>query len=63
MKKDVVLGNHYTPYPLRISEELMAKVKFIARDNKRSGNKQLEFIIEEFVKSYEEKHGEIITEI
>ena len=36
------------PYPLRIDEELMDKVKALAEEEGRSVNKQLEFIIKAF---------------
>ena len=52
-------GNYFQPFSLRISEELMEKVKLIAAKNKRSTNKEIEFILEEAVKSYEKENGEI----
>lgn len=52
-------GNYYTPFSLRISEELLAKIKFIAGQNKRSANKEIEFILEKFVDSYEKENGDI----
>lgn len=53
------MGNYYTPFSLRISEDLISKVKSIAKFNKRSANKELEFIIENYVKRYENENGEI----
>lgn len=52
-------GNYYTPFSLRISEELLTKIKFIAGQNKRSANKEIEFILEKFVDSYEKENGAI----
>ena len=46
-------------YSLRISEELTRKLKKLAADGKRSYNKQLELILEEYVRAYEAEHGEI----
>jgi len=54
-----VLGNYYPPFSLRISEDLIEKIKRIAEINKRSANKELEFVIETYVKQYEKQHGQI----
>ena len=56
------MGNYYPPFSLRISEELIGKVKVMAEINKRSANKELEFVVEKYVKEYESKHGEIEIE-
>ena len=52
-------GNYYQPFSLRISEELLDKVKYIANKNKRSTNKEIEFIIETAVEQYEKNNGKI----
>lgn len=52
-------GNYYQPFSLRISEELLDKVKYIANKNKRSANKEIEFIIETAVEQYEKNNGKI----
>ena len=52
-------GNYFSPFSLRISEELLEKIKFIAANNKRSANKEIEFILENAVKDYEKQNGEI----
>lgn len=57
-----MMANYYTPFSLRISEELLAKVKVIAVRNKRSANKEMEFALEQYVRSFEERHGEIAIE-
>lgn len=57
------MGNYYPPFSLRISEALLEKIKNIASMNKRSANKEIEFIIEQYVKHYEAEHGEILIEI
>ncbi len=53
-------GNYYTPFSLRISEDLLEKVKYIAKENKRSMNKEVEFVLEKYVKTYEKENGAII---
>ena len=35
-------GNYYTPFSVRIPDELLEKVKKLAAMNKRSANKQVE---------------------
>ena len=53
------MANYYTPFSLRVSEELLSKIKVIAVRNKRSANKEIEFALEEYVKAFEKRHGEI----
>ena len=52
-------GNYFSPFSLRISEELLDKIKFIAATNKRSANKEIEFILEQAVKDFEKENGDI----
>lgn len=52
-------GNYYPPFSLRISEALLDKIKYIAEENKRSANKEIEFILEKYVKKYEQENGVI----
>ncbi len=56
------MANYYTPFSLRISEELLAKIKVIAVRNKRSANKEIAFALEQYVRAFEERHGEIQIE-
>ena len=51
------MANYYTPFSLRISEELLAKIKVIAVRNKRSANKQVEYILERYIAEYEAENG------
>lgn len=51
------------PYPLRIDEELMEKLKFIANENSRSVNREIEFAIKKLVKEYEEENNIDISKI
>lgn len=46
-------------FTLRIPEKLLAKLRVIASMNKRSVNKEIEFLIERYVEEFEAKHGEI----
>lgn len=56
------MANYYTPFSLRVSEELLTKLKHIAAVNKRSANKEMEFVLEQYVREYEAAHGEIPVE-
>lgn len=40
------------PYPLRIEQDLMDKIKELAKENGRSVNKEIEFALNQYVKSY-----------
>ena len=57
-----IMGNYYQPFSLRVSEELIEKIKVIAKNHKRSANKEMELILEDYVKDYENEHGEIDIE-
>ena len=52
-------GNYYPPFSLRISEELLRKIKYIADMNKRSTNKEIEFVLEQCVNRFEKENGAI----
>ena len=56
------MANYYTPLSLRVSEDLLAKVKVIAVRNKRSANKEIEYALEQYVKAFEERHEEIMID-
>ena len=47
-------------FNLRIDDELDYKIKHIAKEQQRSKNKQIEFILNSYVKAYEENNGQII---
>lgn len=53
------MGNYYTPFPLRVSEELMDKVKVIAAYNKHSANKEIEAVLLRYVREWEQRNGPI----
>ncbi|MBP3327941.1 MAG: Arc family DNA-binding protein [Clostridia bacterium] len=55
-------GNYYPPFSLRVSEDLLDKVKYIAENNKRSANKEIEFALEQYVKTFEAENGKINIE-
>ena len=49
-------------FNLRLSDELDYKIKIIAKNEQRSKNKQIEYILQEYVKDYENKNGKIEPE-
>lgn len=59
---DYMAGNYYPPFSLRVSEELLEKIKFIAAKNKRSANKEIEFVLEQYVEKFEKLNGNIEIE-
>lgn len=46
-----------TPFSLRVPGELLERLKKLARLNKRSANREVEQILEEYLKRWEEEHG------
>lgn len=44
---------------IRFEPELLYKMAYIAKENKRSLNAQLEFLAQQCVKAYESENGEI----
>ncbi len=51
------MANYYAPFSLRVSEDLLGKIKRIAAQHKRSANKEIEFVLEQYVQQYEQAHG------
>lgn len=44
---------------VRFDQELLYKITYIAKQNRRSFNNQMEFLALEYVRQYEKEHGEI----
>jgi len=53
------MGNYFSPFSLRISEELLTKIKIIADRNHRSANKEIEYVLERYTEEYEKANGRI----
>lgn len=49
-------------FTLRTDKENLDKLHIIANENKRSDNKELEYILEKHIQSYEKEHGKIEIE-
>ena len=48
---------------IRFEQNMLNKIAFIAKQNKRSLNAQLEFLVQKCVDKFEDEHGEINTDI
>jgi len=44
---------------IRFEEEMLIKITYIAKKNRRSLNAQLEFLAQGCIEEYEREHGEI----
>lgn len=53
------MANQANPYPLRIDKTIMDKFKFIAKENGRSINKEIEIALKNIISDYENEHGQI----
>ena len=47
------------PYPLRVEKTVMDKFKFIAAENGRSVNKEIEMLMKQTISQYEKVNGTI----
>lgn len=47
---------------IRFEPELLSKIAIVAKQNKRSLNAQLEFLVQACVEEYEKEHGTILLE-
>lgn len=54
------MANDISKFTLRTDAELMKKFRYVAEYNARSANREMEVIMREHVKEFEERHGEII---
>ncbi len=45
------------PFSLRVPKELLERLKKLAKRNKRSANRELEQILEEYLLRWEEQNG------
>ena len=47
------------PYPLRVDKTIMEKFKFLAANNGRSVNKEIEILMKKAIQRYEQENGSI----
>ncbi len=56
------MARNYSQFSLKIAPDYLDKLKYIANENGRSANKEIEQIIIRYVKEYENTYGEIEKE-
>ena len=47
------MNTDYCRYTLRLADDVMEKIKEIAKEDGRSVNKEIEFALRKFIQSYE----------
>ena len=55
----VIMATNKIQTGIRFEPELLYKITYVAKDNKRSLNAQLEYLAQLSVKEYEDNHGSI----
>lgn len=53
------MASNLPRYTLRIPQEYLDKIRFIADENGRSANKEIELMIKDRIKAYEIENGKI----
>ncbi len=53
------MAHDVSKFTLRTDAELMKKFRYVAEYNARSANRELEVLMREYVKEFEERHGRI----
>ena len=43
------MGNYYTPFSLRVSEDAIVKMKWIGKIHQRSATKEMEVALEQYI--------------
>ncbi len=56
------MDEKWVRYSLRIDRDLFRKFRYVAENEGRSANKEIEQMLKMRVKKFEEKNGEIILE-
>lgn len=54
------MASNLPRYTLRVPQIYLDKMRYIAEENGRSANKEIEMIIKQYINVYESKNGEII---
>ena len=56
------MARNYSQYSLKISPYYLNKLKYIANENGRSTNREIEQLIIRYINDYEKNYGEIDQE-
>jgi len=51
------MANNQKPYSLRVDELAFEKLRVVAKENNRSINAQIEYLIKQCVNNYEKEYG------
>lgn len=54
------MAHDVSKFTLRTDAELMKKFRYFAEYNARSANREMEVLMREHVKEFEERHGRIV---
>lgn len=54
-----IMGIPVKAFSLRIDDKMLTKLKVLAREHKRSLNKEIELFLQLQLDAYEQEHGEI----
>lgn len=55
------MGVQENAYPLRIDKGSMDKLRVIAKKHSRSVNKEIEYLVNCHIETYEKEYGEIVV--
>lgn len=53
------MASNLPRYTLRIPADMLFKIRYIAEENGRSANREIELMIKSRIAEYEKQHGEI----
>lgn len=53
------MADRANPYPLRLDDIVREKAKYIAKENGRSLNKEIEILLKQEIKRFETENGSI----
>lgn len=56
------MATNKRPFTLRLQDSNFQKIKYIADKNKRSIAMQIEYVIEQYIETYEKENGRIPAE-
>lgn len=56
------MGVPDSPFPLRAERKIMDKMRALAKENRRSLNKQIEYALSKYLDAYEQENGPIAVD-
>jgi len=54
------MSSNLPRYTLRMPQEYLDKIRYIAEENARSANREIELMVKQRIKEYEDEHGAIV---